>query len=59
MAPKSINATMAVPTVMGNQPPSTIFIELEARKVASTAPKTAIIKTATAGGHLQRPIATR
>src|SRR5438067_1074188 len=34
---QSINATMAVPTVMGNQPPSTIFSELEARNVASTA----------------------
>jgi hypothetical protein len=28
---------MAPPTVMGNQPPSTIFSELDARKVASTA----------------------
>src|SRR5512132_212818 len=34
---QSINHTMAPPTVRGNQPPSTIFSELDARKVASTA----------------------
>jgi hypothetical protein len=56
---QSINPTMAPPTVIGNQPPSTIFRELEARKVASTAPKTTIMKIASAGGHLQRSIATR
>ena len=50
---------MAPPTVIGNQPPSTIFSELEARKVASTAPKTTMMKIASAGGHCQRPMATR
>src|SRR5262245_4968295 len=55
----SINPTITAPTVIGNQPPWTIFSELEARKVASTAPKTTMMKIASAGGHCQRPMATR
>ena len=55
----SINPTMAPPTVIGNQPPSKIFSELEARKIESTAPKTTMMRIAKAGGHFQRVIATR
>jgi len=56
---QSINPTMKAPTVIGNQPPSTILSELDARKMASTVPNTTIMKVAAAGGQRQRSTATR
>ena len=55
----SISTTIAAPTVIGNQPPSTILMELETRKIESIVPKPTTIGIATAGHHFHRPTATR
>ena len=55
----SIMMAIAAPTRTGNQPPSTNFIELETRNVASIAPNAAMIGMAAAGGQAQRVTATR
>ena len=51
-----IRNAMPPPTVSGNQPPSTIFSELAARKPQSTVPNTAITGTAASSGQCQRRV---
>ena len=54
-----IRVAIAAPTTSGNQPPSWIFSEFDARKMRSIVPNSAMMGIATARGHCQRVIATR